>query len=223
MGTDDGAVDCNGRGNGADDAGGVGVRAPKRPREGQEDGVSALPDTLVLNCPRVAAAATEIADMISRTKRGARTARAADRDLRALIEAEVCAREIVGTDCAYVQLAHCHPVQLAPLLEILARHTGVRASVHADSARLVLAPGEPFGELPQKTATFERALAAACRTPAATLRTTRVSYLAKDFDQILAPASVPALPLANLLNYRDVLKAAWIIVDDGVGLLRRVN
>ncbi len=218
MGSGDGPVDGDGGVDGAGGAGAVALRAPKRARDDQEDGVSALPDELVLRCPRVAAAATEIAETITRTKRGARIGR----ELRAMFDADVCAREVPGTGNAYVQLGRCHPVQLAPLLAILARHPAVRAHLRADTARLVLSPGAPYGELPQKKATFERAIAVACRAPAATLRTTPVAYLETDFDQILAPAAA-AMSLTDLLNYRGALEDAWLIVDDGVGLLRRVK
>ena len=216
MGLDDDAVDNDPRRGGPDGDGSVALGAKKRPREGQEDDLIGLPDQLRLRCPLVAAAATRVAEAIAGTKRGTST-------VRVPFFVELCAREGPGPDEAYVQLAPKYPVQLSPILRILARHRTVRARVDAREQKIIFAPAHELGEFPQRKATYERALAVALRTPAETLQTTQVNYLDVCFDQILAPSPERVLPLANLLNYAEVLEDAWLIVDECVGVLRKKN
>lgn len=180
----------------------------KRARdEDEEDRVSAakrapdaLPDALRLNCTDAVAAATGHLMRVLASLKNLQTVHCAAEGARA----RVTVPRPVGL----------LPMQLAPVLAVLGAHRATCTVFSAAEPNVLLVDDAPsFDEPPQVAAAPARALAAACRVPAAQVREDVTTLANRLCQRFAAPAA--RVDLCNLLNYANALADVWLDVVDG--------
>lgn len=164
-----------------------------------------LPDVLYLHCSAAVAEAAQalVAALMSMKDTARRSADARD-------------------GAARVFLPPRTPVRLEPLLAVLDAHPAVRVDLDVAACALLVRGAAPFGDVAQRPASLARALAAAARCPAADVRPLPpIKYQDCAFCHVQAPGA--QLRLHNLLAFRATLRAAWLYVDGGVGLVEKIE
>lgn len=158
-----------------------------------------MPDVLQLHCsPAVAFSAYKMMRMLASVKNTASTTCSADE----------------GTGAAYVIQPRLMPLQLGPLLDVLAAHPATRAEFHAAApTRLRVYDGPRFGALAQVRAPLADVLGIACRTSKRSVAEDAHEFMCRPCTRYTIAAA--RIDLCSLLNYVDALATVWLDENGG--------
>lgn len=193
----------------AHDAVGVDEGAPRVAKRARDDAdeearvtkrADALPDALRLNCTdAVAAASSHLMRVLAALKN---------------LQTVHCAAEGARARVTVPRPVGLLPMQLAPVLAVLGAHRATHTAFSAAEPNALCVDDAPaFDAPPQVAAAPARALAAACRVPAASVREDLTTLASRLCPRVSVSAT--RVNLSNLLNYADALAGAWLDVADG--------